>query len=864
MTPHPERPAGDPLGFGPGPGPDAVARLLVIDDDAGTRIALETTLQGPGLEVLSADSGAAGLDLIRRHDFAVILLDIRMPVLDGYETAGLIRRLDRGRTTPIVFMTAGNPSPVEQAVGYSLGAVDYVLKPLNMEALSTKVGVFAELYLKGERIKRQAEDALQAGRALSTSVVEGTPDIVFVKDLDGRYLVVNSALAREMNLKPEEVIGKDDFALFPREVAEELREHDRRVVQSGQGLTFDETALMAHGLRHFQSTKSPLRDPSGKIHGVIGIARDVTEAKAREDFHRFLAEAGALLAASLDYEVTLETVARLAVPRIADWCAVDVVDHGGEIRRVATVHPDPAKVERGRSYLRARPVSLKDEHGSGAVIRTGEPELVPWIPELAAQAGAWHPEDRKLIEDLGLKSVLIVPMRARGKTLGALTFLTAESGRRYGPRDLELAVEVARRGALAVDNARLYREARREIEDRRRAEEALRSSEDALRASEARLRLALEAAPVAVWTVDADLIVQSCSGKLYGSGGVLPADAYIGRPIEELLGPGHPAVEAHRRALRGDSAAYDMERDGRVYQSRVDPLRDASARIVGVVGGSIDVTERTRAEEEVRRLNAGLERRVEARTDELKQALSDLNDFAHLASHDLRTPLRAIAGYLDILREDYAGKVLDGDGLECVQQAVSAAEGLERLVSDLLEYSRVGRQELVPEMLDLDRVVDKALGEMEAEIRTRVAEVSVAAPLGAVRGHAVMLGQVVKNLVSNAIKFVAPGTLPAVRISTRKVDGRLRLLIEDNGIGIAPARRGLLFRMFERLDAGRRYPGTGVGLAIVAKAVERMGGLVGMDGEPERGSCFWVELPTTPLTLSAPPPTAGGSGRTPR
>jgi PAS domain S-box-containing protein len=840
---HPERPARDPQRAAAAPGPDPVARILVVDDDAGTRIALETTLPAPGLEVVSAESGAAALDLVRRHDFAVILLDIRMPDLDGYETAGLLRRLERGRTTPIVFMTAGNPSPVEQAVGYSLGAVDYMLKPLNLEVLSTKVGVFVELYLKGERLKRQAEDALQAGRALSTSVVEGTPDIVFVKDLEGRYLVVNSALAREMKIRPEEMVGKDDFAVFPRETAEKLREHDRQVVESGQGLSFDETALMPHGVRHFQVTKSPLRDPSGRIHGVIGIARDVTEAKVREDFHRFLAEAGALLAASLDYEVTLETVARLAVPRIADWCAVDVVDHGGEIRRVATVHPDPAKVERGRSYLRARPVSLKDEHGSGAVIRTGEPELVPWIPELAAQAAAWHPEDRKLIEDLGLKSVLIVPMRARGKTLGALTFLTAESGRRYGPRDLELAVEVARRGALAVDNARLYREARREIEDRRRAEEALRSSEDALRASEARLRLALEAAPVAVWTVDARLIVQSCSGKLYGSGGVLPADAYIGRPIEELLGPGHPAVEAHRRALRGDSAAYDLERDGRVYQSRVDPLRDAAGRIVGAVGGSIDVTERKRAEEEVRRLNAGLERRVEDRTAELKQALADLNDFAHLASHDLRTPLRAITGYLDILREDYAGKLLEGDGLECVQLAVAAAEGLERLVADLLEYSRVGRRELVPERLDLGRVVDKALAEMDPDLRGRRAEVTVEGPLGAVRGHAVMLGQVVKNLVSNAVKFVAPDVRPAVRIGARTVDGRLRLRIEDNGIGVPPARRSLLFRMFERLDAGRRYPGSGVGLAIVAKAVERMGGLVGVEDAPGGGSCFWIELP---------------------
>ncbi len=844
MIPHPERPAGDPLRIGAVSGEDPIARILVVDDDPHTRVALETTLQGPGLEVLSAGSGAAALDLVRHYDFAVILLDIRMPDLDGFETAGLLRRLERGRTTPIVFMTAGNPTPVEQAVGYSLGAVDYMLKPLHIEVLSTKVGVFVELYLKGERIKRQAEDALQAGRALSTSVIEGTSDIVFVKDLDGRYLVVNSSLSREMKLKPEEMIGKDDFAVFPREMAERLRENDRWVVENGRGVTFDETIVSPEGLRHFQTTKSPLRDPSGRIHGVIGIARDVTESRAREDFHRFLAEAGALLAASLDYEVTLETVARLAVPRIADWCAVDVMDHGGEIRRVATVHPDPAKVERGRSYLRARPISLRDDHGSGAVIRSGEPELVPWIPDLAAQAGAWHPEDRKLIEDLGLKSVLIVPMRARGKTLGALTFLTAESGRRYGPRDLELAIEVARRGALAVDNARLYREARREIEDRRRAEEALRASEDALRASEARLRLALEAAPVAVWTVDADLVVQSCSGKLYGSGGVRPDDAYVGRPIEELLGPGHPAVEAHRRALRGDSAAYDLERDGRVYQSRVDPLRDASGRISGVVGGSIDVTERKRAEEEVRRLNAGLERRVEARTGELKQALSDLSDFAHLASHDMRTPLRAIAGYLDILREDYAGKVLDGDGLDCVQQAVTAAEGLERLVADLLEYSRVGRQELVPEILDLDRVVGKALGEMEAELKSRAAEVTVDAPLGAVRGHAVMLGQVVKNLVSNAVKFVAPGILPAVRLAARRVDGRLRLLIEDNGIGILPEHRGLLFRMFERLDAGRRYPGTGVGLAIVAKAVERMGGLVGVDGEPGRGSCFWVELPT--------------------
>jgi PAS domain S-box-containing protein len=183
------------------------------------------------------------------------------------------------------------------------------------------------------------------------------------------------------------------------------------------------------------------------------------EAEAAERRASFLAEATTLLSSSLDYEKTLEAVALSAVPQVADWCGVDIVGEGGEVRRLAVAHVDPAKVEWARSLSERYPYEPDAPHGVPAVLRTGRAELYEDIPDELLVAAAKDEEHLRILRELGFSAVMIVPLAAHGQTFGAITFVTAESGRRYGAEDLAFAEDLARRASLAVENARLYTQA---------------------------------------------------------------------------------------------------------------------------------------------------------------------------------------------------------------------------------------------------------------------------------------------------------------------------------------------------------------------------------------------------------------------
>jgi signal transduction histidine kinase len=168
---------------------------------------------------------------------------------------------------------------------------------------------------------------------------------------------------------------------------------------------------------------------------------------------------------------------------------------------------------------------------------------------------------------------------------------------------------------------------------------------------------------------------------------------------------------------------------------------------------------------------------------------------------------------------------------------------MDQLIQDLLAYSRVSREDLRLGYVDLTRVTRQAAVQLQEEIAARGASLLVDEPLPAVVGHEGTLAQVVANLLGNAVKFVPPGTAPELRVRAERRDGRVRLWFEDNGIGIAPEHHERIFRVFERLHGVEQYPGTGIGLAIVRKGMERMGGRAGVESKPGAGSRFWIELP---------------------
>jgi signal transduction histidine kinase len=211
-------------------------------------------------------------------------------------------------------------------------------------------------------------------------------------------------------------------------------------------------------------------------------------------------------------------------------------------------------------------------------------------------------------------------------------------------------------------------------------------------------------------------------------------------------------------------------------------------------------------------------------------------------AHYLRAPLRAVQGLTQALMEDYA-QDLDRLGRDYGQRIVAAVKRMDMLIGDLLAYASISRSEPRREPVSMTRVVHDVVAQLELEIAAREATLEVAEPLPEVIGHHLTLTQVVANLVSNGLKFTVAGTRPRLRIHAEPAGDLVRLWVEDDGIGIEGAHLARIFRIFERLHGVESYPGTGIGLAIVRKGMQRMGGDAGVESEPGRGSRFWVELP---------------------
>jgi signal transduction histidine kinase len=232
----------------------------------------------------------------------------------------------------------------------------------------------------------------------------------------------------------------------------------------------------------------------------------------------------------------------------------------------------------------------------------------------------------------------------------------------------------------------------------------------------------------------------------------------------------------------------------------------------------------------------------ERRLNEATESNAELEAFAYTVSHDLRAPLRAMQGFAQALLEDCVER-LSPTGQDYAQRIISAATRLDSLIQDLLLYSRISHATLRLERVDMRRVIADAIAQLDVSSQQAPECIIRQEPFHPVVAHHSTLVQMVGNLLSNALKFVAPGVRPRVRIRMEPRLNLARLWIEDIGIGIAPEFHARVFRIFERLHGVEAYPGTGVGLAIVRKGAERMGGSVGLESQPKKGSRFWIELP---------------------
>ncbi|HEX7174636.1 MAG TPA: PAS domain S-box protein [Pyrinomonadaceae bacterium] len=309
--------------------------------------------------------------------------------------------------------------------------------------------------------RTRAEESVRASEESYRALADAMPQIVWTARPDGYYDYYNRRWFEYTGMTMEQTEGWGwQPVLHPDDVELCLRTWSNAVV-SGHGYEIEYRFRRASDAQYrwHLGRAEPMRDAEGRILKWFGTATDIHDQKQSADRSRFLAEAGAILASSLDYEATLERLARLTVPALADYCLIDIVDEDNVVARVATSHADPSK-EKLIERLRAYPPDLSNDTGVPGVLRTGRPSFVADVTEEVLRSVTRDDAHRELLRQMGLKSYMTVPLVARERIVGALTFASTTDRLRYGPEDLPFAGEVASSAALAIDNARLYRASR--------------------------------------------------------------------------------------------------------------------------------------------------------------------------------------------------------------------------------------------------------------------------------------------------------------------------------------------------------------------------------------------------------------------
>jgi signal transduction histidine kinase len=554
------------------------------------------------------------------------------------------------------------------------------------------------------------------------------------------------------------------------------------------------------------------------------------EAEAAERRLAFLAGASAVLASTLDYEQTLQRVAEMAIPQLADGCVVDMIQDDGHLHRVAVAHPDPRKVRLVWEVDRRTPINPDAAYGPARVVRTGQPELLSALTDAQLAAAARDPEHLRLLHELGITSHLIVPLISHERVLGCMTFAYLESGRRYSEADLPVVEEVARRAAIAIDNARLYREtqtARAASESERdRLQQVLNQLPEGVLIVDATRRFVIGNAAAAA-IVGRELVGQLLASADEEGQGLFSARRLDGTPLAAQELPLHRSL-LDGAVVRGEQLLIRNVQDGRDIPLLVNsaPLRDATGAIIGAVLAFQDITA-------------------------IKEYERTREEFLSALSHDLRTPITSIRGMAQVLlrrvaRMENPEAARLTEGLKTIEGATGT---MSAMITDLLDLARLqsGRAlELQRGPVDLVALARRTADEHQRTAPGHEIRVETALPSLVGEWDAVRLERVLANLLSNAIKYSPAGGAITVRVAhdTSGAEAMAVLTVHDEGMGIPAADLPRIFERFHRAaNVAGRIAGTGIGLAGSRQIVEQHGGTISVESTEGAGSTFTVRLP---------------------
>ncbi len=661
-------------------------------------------------------------------------------------------------------------------------------------------------------------------RRVYEAILSNTPDLAYVFDLNHRFTYANQALLTMWGRSWAEAIGKNCLELGYPDWHAEM--HDReidRVIATRQSIQGEVPFEGTNGRRFYDYIFVPVFGANDQVEAVAGTTRDVTERKRKEDTLRFFVELNsAVQPLSTPSEIMSTTACLLGEYLAVDRCAYAEVEN----EAVFVITGDYL---RGVPSIVGRwPVEAFGKECTRAML--ANESYVVCDAELDSRIG---PQDLPAYRATNIRAVICLPLHKSGKFTAAMA-VHQTTPRQWTSNEIELVQLVVARCWESLERARTVR---------------------SLQRSEQRLRFMAESMPQKIFTAKPGGEIDYVNAQW---------NEFTGRTLQEVQDWGwlhfvHPDDREENVRLWKHSIATGepfqiehrfLRHDGvyRWHLTRAHPMRGGRGNVLMWLGSNTDITEMVQARETVAERRRELERLVSERTASLREAVEQMEEFSYSVSHDLRAPLRSMHGYAEVVLEEHSDQ-LDDEGRDYLRRILSAASRMDRLTLDVLTYSKLARTPVQLKPVALDELVTECI-QHYSQFSTGRAQIEVLRPLGHVLAHEPQLMQAVSNLVGNALKFVAKDTVPQIRLYSEARDGLLRLCVRDNGIGVPSEYQRRIWGMFERVHPEGGYEGTGIGLAIVRKAMEKMGGTVGLESDGRTGSIFWIQLP--PAAQAAP------------
>ena len=694
---------------------------------------------------------------------------------------------------PVVVVAAelGGIGPGLLATVASILCVHVIINPLLM-GLSlnnwvgmTTMGIFlagglAISVFIGRKWKIQSLQRLQA------TAMQSATNGIALTDVHGILLWANSAFCAMKVYAPEEIVGKPHWLLEGDEQNEAFYRNLWGTVWQREAWHGELVGRRKDGTIYVEERSvTPVTDADGRnIHCII-ITQDITERRQAESA---LSESNSLL--------------RVAgcVARFGGW-KVNLMD--GKVTwsdEVACIHDEPpgyspAETDDGINY---------------------------YAPE-------WQEKITKVFGDC---------VRDGTPFDEEMQIITAY-GRRVWVRTTGEAVRKAAGEIIQVHGAF------QDITQRKQAEEVLRKTEYLMSEGQKIAHLGTfeydAATRQTIWSEE--------EYRIYGLDPCCPSPEYNNMLAMCIHPDDRDTLHQVFTSAIQSSSVYELEHrivrpDGSIrwVYDRAHPYFDATGTLIRYIGTTLDVTERKEAEKKIRKLNVELEERVRERTAQLEAVNKELETFTYSVSHDLKAPLRGIDGYSQLLEMEYSDR-LDAEGQLFIRNVRNSAAQMSELIDDLLSYSRMERRILQHSSFDLSLLVQVVLAEQMADIEQGNVNVNLAIPALTVRTDRDGLAIVLRNLLENAVKFSRNALPPIVEVGARTENGRTIIWVRDNGIGFDMKFHDRIFEIFQRLQRVEEYPGTGIGLALVQKSIQRMGGRVWAESAPGKGATFFLEIP---------------------